>query len=191
MSANQWAIQSVQRSSPNLFRFVQNQRQFYRPLKKRAFDLVRLFVESAFITNSCLMRIDSDQIAFLRDNIHWQIVYLLADNDKFRGRAILAVVSKLECDVARGSENLIFAFPLALDLFGDRRSVKRRFYLRRPGSLENEWRPIPGLHKIPGESPVSDEAAFETRLQTASSFDSKGCVRILHRNVSERRACNI
>jgi hypothetical protein len=89
------------------------------------------------------------------------------------------------------SKNLIFAFPLALDFFRDKRAAKGRFYLRWSDSLENERRSIPSLQKVTRESSVSAEVAFESRVQASAGFDPKRCARILHSNVNQLRAWEI
>ena len=110
------------------------------------------------------MRIDSNQVTFLRNKIDRQIVHLLADDNEFSRRAILSAIDKLERDMARSPKNLIFAFPLALDFFRDKRAAKGRFHLRRPDFLENECRLIPSLYEITGQSSVIAKVAFESRF---------------------------
>ena len=94
------------------------------------------------------MRINGEEFSFLHDVVDRQFVFLTAHDDELCGGSFRPAVLQFDCDLARITEELISAFPFALDLLRDRGAVWRRFYLRRSSFLERKWRGVSRLLEI-------------------------------------------
>src|SRR6266480_837710 len=90
---------------------------FERTLKNRSLDFV--LARPSFETQPGFMRIDRDEFSLLHDAIDRQFIFLTSHDDELRRGSFRPAVLELDCDLARITEQLISAFPFALDLLRD------------------------------------------------------------------------
>src|SRR5438094_8661859 len=94
------------------------------------------------------MRINGEEFSFLHDAVDRQFVFPATHDDELCGGSFRPAILHFDCDLARITEELIPAFPFALDLLRDRGAVWGRFYLRRSSVLQRKWCGISGMFEI-------------------------------------------
>src|SRR5215831_19744768 len=169
---------------------AESDRNFDGTLKNRSLDFA--VARSPFKTQPSLMRINGDEFSFLHHVVDRQLVFLTAHDDKFRAGSLRPAVLQFDCDLARIAEELIAAFPFALDLLRDGGVAGRRFDLRWSNFLQGKWRGISRLFEIPGQFPITHEVCVKLRRPGAligqRALNRENDVIGFHRNISEWRA---
>ena len=75
---------------------MQDERSFDSALTDDAGKFIGVPEKTSFITQSGFVRIDREEIAFLRHEIDRQVVDAFSDNDKIRSRTGALVIEKFQ-----------------------------------------------------------------------------------------------
>src|SRR6266481_6296846 len=163
-----------------LLRALHHQWRFSRALSDHAGELS--ISQPSFEAESNFVRLNRDQIAFLRHKIDREIVVLTPDNHKLHCRAVWSALLKLDRHMPGITLHLVIAFPLAFEFLRHCCVLRRMLALRRSSFVQRRLCSVSTLFKVAGHLAVLINLQFEVNAEGA--FHGKTNIPSFHFDVS-------